>query len=110
MHESVEEAMSQSDAQLDRDDTVAAEVEVQMFDSVPYEMVDGTDDDEKPVKFAFPTGDWYKGKLTWDITDTDTAFAEVDEDGELEFVTSSNGKAHSKAAMAAIAQEEVEAV
>jgi len=107
---SVEEAMSQSDAQLDRDDTVAAEVEVQMFDSVPYEMVDGTDDDEKPVKFAFPTGDWYKGKLTWDITDTDTAFAEVDEDGELEFVTSSNGKAHSKAAIAAIAQEEVEAV
>ena len=99
----VEEAMEQSDAQLDRDDTVAAEeVEEEMFDKVSYKVVVGADDDGKRVKFAYPAGDWYKGKLTWDITDTDTAFAEVNEEGDgLEFATMSLNRAHDEAALAA---------
>jgi hypothetical protein len=95
----VEEAMSQSDAQLDRDDTVVAEeMEEIMFDKVPYKVVVGTDDKGKRVKFAYPAGDWYKGKLTWDIKDWDTAFAEVDADDTLEFTTMSLSKAHDIAA------------
>ena len=110
----VEEAMSQSDdteadkqmdrddtededKQMDRDDTVAAEdAEEMMFDKVAYKVVTNGD-----TKYAYPSGDWYKGKLTWDITDTDDAFAEVEEDGTLEFSSLSIQKVHDVAAMAA---------
>ena len=95
-----EDASSQSedeDKQLDRDDTVVSEDATEMmFDKVAYKVVTNGD-----TKYAYPSGDWYKGKLTWDITDTDDAFAEVEEDGTLEFSSLSIQKVHDVAAMAA---------